>query len=303
MRIVMAGASGLLGTHMSETFRDAGHEVTALVRREPASSGEIRWDPANGLLDPSVLAGADAVVNLSGAGIGDRPWTRKRVDELLGSRIEPTRTLTQAMRQLDVPPATFISQSGANYYGDTGNTVLREDAPAGSGILSRICVEWESAAATAPAGVRVVTPRTGVVLSRSGGAMGRLLPLLRLGVGGPFGDGRQFWPWITLPDVSAAFLFLLESPVSGPVNLCAPEDADVNTIVEELARALHRPAIFRVPAPVLRLVMRNLAEELLLSSQRMEPAVLAAAGFRWQHPALAQAAQWVAGTEGAEALD
>jgi uncharacterized protein (TIGR01777 family) len=302
MRIVMAGASGLLGTHMSETFRDAGHEVTALVRREPASSGEIRWDPANGLLDPSALAGADAVVNLSGAGIGDRPWTRKRVDELLGSRIEPTRTLTQAMRQLDVPPATFISQSGANYYGDTGNTVLREDAPAGSGILSRICVEWESAA-TAPAGVRVVTPRTGVVLSRSGGAMGRLLPLLRLGVGGPFGDGRQFWPWITLPDVSAAFLFLLESPVSGPVNLCAPEDADVNTIVEELARALHRPAIFRVPAPVLRLVMRNLAEELLLSSQRMEPAVLAAAGFRWQHPALAQAAQWVAGTEGAEALD
>lgn len=299
----MAGASGLLGTHMSETFRDAGHEVTALVRREPASSGEIRWDPANGLLDPSVLAGADAVVNLSGAGIGDRPWTRKRVDELLGSRIEPTRTLTQAMRQLDVPPATFISQSGANYYGDTGNTVLREDAPAGSGILSRICVEWEAAAATAPAGVRVVTPRTGVVLSRSGGAMGRLLPLLRLGVGGPFGDGRQFWPWITLPDVSAAFLFLLESPVSGPVNLCAPEDADVNTIVEELARALHRPAIFRVPAPVLRLVMRNLAEELLLSSQRMEPAVLAAAGFRWQHPALAQAAQWVAGTEGAEALD
>ncbi len=288
---------------MSETFRDAGHDVTALVRREPSSSREIRWDPANGLLDPSALAEAHAVVNLSGAGIGDRPWTRKRVDELFSSRLEPTRTLTQAMRQLDRPPAVFISQSGSGYYGDTGNTVLREDAPPGSGILSRICVEWEAAAATAPTGVRVVMPRTGVVFSRSGGALGRLLPLLRLGVGGPLGHGRQFWPWVTLPDVSAAFLFLLESSVSGPVNLCAPEEADVNTIVEALARALHRPAAFRVPAPVLRLVMRNLAEELLLSSQRMEPAVLAAAGFRWQHPALAQAAQWVAGTEGAAALD
>jgi uncharacterized protein (TIGR01777 family) len=188
----------------------------------------------------------------------------------------------------------FLSQSGANYYGDAGNTVLREDAPAGSGTLARICVEWEQAAAMAPAGVRVVTTRTGVVLSRSGGALGRLLPLLRLGIGGPFGDGRQFWPWISLPDVSRAFLFLLESEVSGPVNLSAPEQADVNEIVAALARALHRPAALRVPAPVLRLVMRDLARELLLSSQRMEPAVLSTAGFTWQHPNLGQAAAWVA---------
>jgi uncharacterized protein (TIGR01777 family) len=201
------------------------------------------------------------------------------------------------MRQLDTPPSVFISQSGSGYYGDAGNTVLRESAPPGLGILSRICVEWEAAALTAPAGVRVVIPRTGVVFSRSGGALGRLLPLVRLGVGGPFGNGRQFWPWVTLPDVCAAFLLLLESPVSGPVNLCAPEDADVNAIVAALAHALHRPAVLRVPAFALRLVMRNLAEELLLSSQRMEPAVLSAAGFRWQHPALAQAAQWVAGKD------
>jgi hypothetical protein len=297
MRIVIAGASGLLGTHMSATFRGAGHEVVSLVRREPASVAEVHWNPAAGELDPTALAGVDAVVNLSGAGIGDRPWTRRRVEELFSSRVDSTRTLTQAMRQLDSPPPVFISQSGSGYYGDAGYTVLRENAPQGTGTLARICGEWEAAAATAPPGVRVVVPRTGVVLSRSGGALGRLLPLIRLGVGGPFGNGRQYWPWVTLPDVSAAFLFLLEAPLSGPVNLCAPEDADVNALVASLARALHRPALLRVPAPALRLVMRDLADELLLASQRMEPGLLTSAGFTWQHPTLAQAAQWVAGTK------
>ncbi|MFP5311162.1 MAG: TIGR01777 family oxidoreductase, partial [Actinomycetes bacterium] len=257
------------------------------------------WDPAAGVLDPGALAGADAVVNLSGAGIGDKPWTRRRVEELFSSRLGPTRTLVQAMARLDVPPETFISQSGSGYYGDAGNTVLREDAPPASGTLAQICVEWEQAALAAPAGVRVVTPRTGVVFSRSGGALGKLLPLLRLGVGGPFGNGRQFWPWVTLPDVCAAFLFLLEAPVSGPANLNAPDQADVNTIVGALAQALHRPALLRVPAPVLRTVMPGLGEELLLYSQRMEPAVLAAAGFQWQHRRLEDAALWVAGKDSA----
>ncbi|MDQ0732537.1 TIGR01777 family oxidoreductase [Arthrobacter sp. B1I2] len=298
MHIVMAGASGLLGTSMSAAFRSAGHSVVTLVRRPPANAAEIRWDPAAGVLDPGALAGADAVVNLSGAGIGDKPWTRKRVEELFSSRLGPTRTLVQAMEQLDTPPATFISQSGSNYYGDAGNTVLREDAPRGTGTLAQICVEWEQTALMAPAGVRVVTPRTGVVFSRSGGALGKLLPLLRLGVGGPFGNGRQFWPWVTLPDVSAAFLFLLESPVSGPVNVAALEQSDVNTIVSALGHAVHRPAVLRVPAPVLRTLMPGLAEELLLSSQRMEPAILSSAGFQWQHGRLADAVRWVTRKEG-----
>ena len=298
MHIVMAGASGLIGTSMSAAFRDAGHTVVTLVRRPPAGAGEIRWDPAAGVLDPSALADADAVVNLSGAGIGDRPWTRKRVEELFSSRLGPTRTLVKAMAQLETPPATFISQSGSGYYGDAGNTVLREDAPAGSGTLAQICLEWEEAARQAPAGVRVVTARTGVVFSRSGGALGKLLPLLRLGVGGPFGNGHQYWPWVTLPDVSAAFLFLLGSSVSGPVNVNAPEQADVNTIVAALAHALHRPALLRVPAPVLRTVMPGLGEELLLYSQRMEPAVLSSAGFTWRHGNLGDAARWVAGKDG-----
>ncbi|MHC6594668.1 TIGR01777 family oxidoreductase [Arthrobacter sp. C152] len=298
MRIVMAGASGLIGSSLSKAFHEAGHSVVRLVRRAPAHAAEVRWDPAAGTLDPVALAGADAVVNLSGAGIGDRPWTRRRVEELFSSRLGPTRTLVRAMAHLDSPPKTFISQSGSGYYGDAGNTVLREDAPPGAGILAQICVEWEQAALAAPAGVRVVTPRTGIVFSRSGGALGRLLPLLRLGVGGPFGNGRQFWPWVTLPDVSAAFLFLLDSAVSGPVNLSAPEQADVNTTVAALARALHRPAAFRVPAPVLRTVLPGLAEELLLYSQRMEPAVLSAAGFQWQHHRLDDGARWVAGHHG-----
>ncbi|MEC5192449.1 MULTISPECIES: TIGR01777 family oxidoreductase [unclassified Arthrobacter] len=296
MRIIIAGASGLIGTAISSTLRSAGHEVGTLVRRPPAAPDEYQWNPGEGSIDDTALKGADAVVNLSGAGIGDRPWTASRVTELRSSRLGATRTLTAAMGRLDSPPAVFLSQSGSGYYGSAGPAVLRENSPAGSGVLAGICVDWEAAAHEAPAGVRVVTPRTGVVLSRSGGALGKLLPLLRLGVGGPMGNGRQYWPWVTLPDVAGAYAFLLDSQLAGPVNLCAPESADMNSLIAQLAAALHRPAVLRVPAPVLRLVMGKLAEELLLASQRMEPAVLSEAGFQWQHPSLAQAAAWVAGS-------
>jgi uncharacterized protein (TIGR01777 family) len=293
MRILIAGASGLIGTALSHALRSEGHDVVALVRRAPASPAEFQWDPAAGRIDDTALKGADAVVNLSGAGIGDRPWTRARIEELRSSRLGATQTLTGAMARTDTPPAVFLSQSASGYYGNAGPAVLRENAPAGSGTLARICAEWEAAAHEAPDGVRVVTTRTGVVLSRSGGALGRLMPLLRLGVGGPLGNGRQYWPWVTLPDVTGAFSFLLSAPVSGPVNVCAPESADVNSLIARLAGALHRPALLRVPAPVLRLVMGQLADELLLASQRLEPAVLAANGFQWQHPSLAEAAAWV----------
>lgn len=294
MRIVISGASGLIGTGLSASLRAGGHNVVALVRRSSGSAAEIQWDPAEGRLDSASLKDADAVINLSGAGIGDRPWTRGRIDELFRSRLDSTRTLTEAMGRLDTPPPVFLSQSASGFYGDSGPAVLRESLGPGSGILARLCVEWEAAAHGAPAGVRVVTPRTGVVLSPSGGALGKLLPLLRLGVGGPLGHGRQYWPWITLPDVSAAFGFLLTAPLTGPVNVCAPESADVNSLVSQLATALHRPALVRVPTPVLRLLMGKLADELLLASQRMEPAKLADAGFEWQHPSVVQAAAWVA---------
>jgi hypothetical protein len=297
MRIVMAGASGLIGTALSARLSSEGHDVVRLVRRPPASPSEVPWDPATGTLDPACLEGADAVINLSGANIGAKPWTAHRIDELFRSRLDPTRTLAAAMRRLDAPPRTFISQSGAGYYGDAGSAMLTENSPAGQGIMARICVEWEAAAREAPAGVRLVTPRTAVVLSRSGGAMGRLLPLLRAGIGGPLGNGRQYWPWITLPDLTSAFGFLLTSGLSGPVNVAAPEAADLDTLVAGLAKALHRPALLRVPAPALRLVMGKLAGELLLASQRIEPALLRDSGFTWQHPSVERAAEWVAGRQ------
>ncbi len=294
MRILIAGASGLIGTALTRSLRAGGHDVAALVRRRPAGPDEFEWAPSEHRIDDAAMTGTDAVINLSGAGIGDKRWTAGRVAEIRDSRVQATQTLTAAMARADRPPAVFLSQSASGYYGDAGPVVLRENAPAGDSTLARICLDWEAAAHEAPADVRVVTPRTGVVFSQSGGALGRLLPLLRLGVGGPLGNGRQYWPWVTLPDVAGAFEFLLTAPLSGPVNLCAPESADVNALVAGLAGALHRPAVFRVPAPVLRVVLGQLADELLLASQRMEPAVLAEAGFNWQHPSVAQAAAWVA---------
>lgn len=292
---MISGASGFIGTALTERLLRKGHDVVRLVRRPPAGTGEAQWDPGAGQLDETVLDGADAVVNLSGAGIGDRRWTKTRVREIIDSRLRSTKTLTTAMERLGTPPGTFLSQSASGYYGSSRAGLLREETGPGNGMLATLCVDWEAAARTAPAGVRVVTPRTGVVLSPDGGALGPLLPLLKLGVGGPLGNGRQYWPWISLVDEVSAFEYLLDSPLEGPVNVCAPESADVNAIVAQLAAALHRPAFLRVPAPALRLVLGgHLAEELVLANQRMEPAKLMAAGFDWQHPALADAARWVA---------
>ncbi|MGJ3190251.1 TIGR01777 family oxidoreductase [Paenarthrobacter sp. FR1] len=293
MRIVMSGASGMIGMALSNQLATQGHDVIRLVRRPPRNTGERSWDPARGELDAGVLDGSDAVVNLSGAGIGERPWTRRRIRVLRESRLQATQTLTAAMRRLGTPPASFISQSASGYYGASREGVLREDSGHGGGVLGPLCVDWERAARTAPASVRVVNPRTGVVLSTSGGALGPLLPLLKLGLGGPFGNGRQYWPWITLADEAAALAYLLTSDLEGPVNVCAPESADVNAIVAGIAKAFHRPAFCRVPRPALRLVLGQLADELVLANQRMEPARLSEAGFQWQHPLLSDAMAWL----------
>lgn len=292
---MISGASGFIGTALADRLLRTGHDVVKLVRRTPTGTSEAQWDPAAGQLDEAVLDGADAVVNLSGAGIGERRWTKARVRDIIDSRLRTTKTLTAAMGRLGTPPGTFLSQSGSHYYGASRAGLLREDSGPGQSVLARLCVDWEAAAHTAPRGVRVVTPRTGVVLSPAGGAVGQLLPLLKLGLGGPLGNGRQYWPWISLADEITVIEFLLDSSLEGPVNVCAPESADVNAIVAQLAAALHRPAFLRVPAPALRLVLGGqLAEELVLASQRMEPARLMDAGFAWQHPALADAARWVA---------
>lgn len=293
MRIVMSGASGMIGSALAEQLTAEGNEVVRLVRRPAKTAREWAWDPDKGELDESVLEGADAVVNLSGAGIGDRPWTKRRIQVLTESRLRPTQTLTAAMRRLSNPPSTFVSQSASGYYGASREGVLREDAGQGTGVLGHLSYEWERMARTAPSGVRVVNPRTGVVLSASGGALGPLLPLLKLGLGGPFGNGRQYWPWITLADEARALAYLLTANLEGPVNVCAPESADVNTIVAELAKAFHRPAFLRVPRPALKLVLGGLADELVMANQRMEPSRLQEAGFHWLHPTLPDAMEWL----------
>ncbi|MCM0617106.1 TIGR01777 family oxidoreductase [Paenarthrobacter sp. TYUT067] len=293
MRIVMSGASGMIGSALAEQLTAEGNEVVRLVRRPAETAREWAWDPDKGELDESVLEGADAVVNLSGAGIGDRPWTKRRIQVLTESRLRPTQTLTAAMRRLSNPPSTFVSQSASGYYGASREGVLREDSGQGTGVLGHLSFEWERMARTAPSGVRVVTPRTGVVLSTSGGALGPLLPLLKLGLGGPFGNGRQYWPWITLADEARALAYLLTANLEGPVNVCAPESADVNTIVAELAKAFHRPAFLRVPRPALKLVLGGLADELVMANQRMEPSRLQEAGFHWLHPTLPDAMEWL----------
>ncbi|MGR0160988.1 TIGR01777 family oxidoreductase [Paenarthrobacter nitroguajacolicus] len=293
MRIVMSGASGMIGTALSKQLATDGNEVIRLVRRPATTALEWTWDPAKGELDEAVLDGADAVVNLSGAGIGDRPWTKRRIQVLTESRLGPTQTLTAAMQRLSTPPATFISQSASGYYGASREGALREDSAPGGGVLGRLSAEWERMARTAPAGVRVVTPRTGVVLSTSGGALGPLLPLLKLGLGGPFGNGRQYWPWITLADEAKALAYLVKAQIEGPVNVCAPESADVNAIVAGLAKVFHRPAFLRVPRPALKLVLGGLADELVMANQRMQPARLQEAGFHWLHPSLPDAMAWL----------
>lgn len=296
MQIVISGASGLIGQAVTRRLRGNGHTVVTLVRRPPTSLSERQWDPTAGVLDPTALRGADAVINLSGAGIGDRLWTPGRIRELSRSRILSTQALVHGMNQLESPPSVFISQSASGFYGDAGPTILNEESAAGSGVLARLCLEWEATANEAPPGVRVITPRTGVVLSPAGGALGKLLPLVKLGLGGPLGNGRQYWPWVTLPDVVSAFSFFLKTPLAGPVNLAAPQSAQLSSLISHLASALNRPALLKVPAPVLRLVMGKLADELLLASQRLDPVVLTSAGFQWQHPSLAAAATWIAGS-------
>lgn len=297
MQIVISGASGLIGNALTRSLRGNGHNVLTLVRRPPASVSEIRWDPSAGVLDAAALKGADAIINLSGAGIGDRLWTRARIRELSVSRVLSTQTLVKVMEEMELPPSVFISQSASGFYGDAGAAILDEESPVGSGVLAELCLEWEAAANEAPPGVRVITPRTGVVLSPAGGALGKLLPLLRLGLGGPLGNGRQFWPWVTLPDVVSAFSFFLGAPLAGPVNLAAPQSAQLQSLISHLASALHRPALLKVPAPVLRLGMGKLADELLLASQRLDPVVLTSAGFQWQHPSLTAAARWITGRQ------
>lgn len=293
MDIVVAGSHGLIGSELLERLREDGHHVRRLVRRPPQTADEREWDPDAGILDPAALDGADAVVNLAGAGIGDHRWTTAYKRTLLTSRTRTTGLIARTLAAMEAPAPVWVQGSAIGYYGDRGSQVLTETSAPGDGFLARLVREWEAATAPAEdAGVRVVHARTGIVLSPDGGALGRLLPLLRLGVGGRLGPGTQFWSWITLRDQVAALRHLLTAPVHGAVNVCAPNPATNAEVTRALARALHRPALVAVPSFALHVVLGELASD-ILGSQRALPIVLEASGFRYADPGIERAARWV----------
>lgn len=279
MRVVIAGSSGLIGSALVELLRSEGAQVVRLVRRAPAHPEERRWDPERGQLDPGILAGADVVVNLAGAGVGDKRLTTARKQVVLSSRTTGTALLARTIAGMAEPPGVLLQGSASGAYGDRGDELLTEDSTRGETFLAGVVRAWEDAATPAvdDPRVRVAFLRTGIVLTPGGGALGPLLPLIRFGLGGPLGSGRNYWAWITLTDEVRAIRHLMDAPVSGPVNLVA-EPARSIEVIRALAAVLHRPAVLPVPGFALRLVLGEFADE-ILASQRIVPSALDASGF------------------------
>jgi uncharacterized protein (TIGR01777 family) len=294
MRVLITGSTGLVGSALVPALRSGGHDVVRLVRRTPSEPDEVRWDPAGGQVDRAGLSGVDAVVHLAGAGVGERRWTEAYKRTIRDSRVLGTRTLVRALGELPTPPQTLISASAIGWYGERGDEVLIEGSPPGEGFLAGVVRDWEAEALAAEqAGIRVVTVRSGLIMSRTGGAFGRrLLPLTKLGLGGPLGNGRQWWSWITLEDQVNALRFLLENPLKGAVNVTGPEPARQRDVAAAIAHAAHRPSAVPAPAFALRLVLGEFSGE-ILGSQRVLPTRLRDAGFTFRHDHLDAAAAWL----------
>ncbi|MBI5691145.1 MAG: TIGR01777 family protein [Verrucomicrobia bacterium] len=287
-RVVLAGASGLIGRALVNELERNGDEVWTLVRRPSSADREIPWDPASGRLDAAALEGMDAVINLSGENVGAGRWTRARRDAILQSRVDATRTLVVALRNLRNKPRVWVNASAVGYYGERGDEVLDERSVMGHGFLPEVCLAWEThAEGAARAGVRTVMLRLGVVLTPAGGALAKMLPVFRAGLGGRVGSGRQWMSWVALPDVVGAVRHVLDEPrCAGPINLVAPEPATNAEFTATLGRVLGRPAVLPVPALVLRAVLGEMAEETLLASTRAVPRALQAAGYEFRQPTL-----------------
>ncbi|MFJ2861615.1 TIGR01777 family oxidoreductase [Kitasatospora sp. NPDC087314] len=291
MRIAVTGSTGLIGSALVRSLLADGHEVVRLVRHrsrtgpQPDGSTAIGWNPLLGQVERDGLAGVEAVVHLAGAGVGDHRWTDSYKREIRESRALGTETLAVALAELKEPPRVLVSASAVGWYGQTGDRVIDEDSPAGRDFLAEVCVEWEAAARPAErAGIRVVHPRTGMVLSAAGGAGARLFPLFKLGLGGRLGSGRQYWSFISLADQVAALRFLIDrDDLSGAVNLTAPDPVTNAELTAALGRALGRPTPFPVPEAVLKVVLGELAVE-VVGSHRVVPRRLLDAGFRFAHP-------------------
>jgi uncharacterized protein (TIGR01777 family) len=284
-RIAITGASGLIGSALVGYLKSEGHTVQRLVRRAPVSPDEIQWDPKTGYVDIEALRGVDAVIHLAGVGVGDKRWTKKFKAEILNSRLLGTTAIAKAVSQ--VKPQVFISASAIGWYGDSGNRAVVETDSAGNDFLATVCKEWESAADLA-GDVRTVKIRTGLVLDPTGGALGKMLPLFRIGLGGKLGSGKQWWSWITLHDVVRAIVFSLDHKISGPVNLTSPNPVTNQEFTSALARAMKRPALFPAPAIGLKIALGGFASE-VLGSKKVIPTALSEAGFTWDYPHITSA--------------
>jgi len=289
MRIAVTGSSGLIGAALTRSLEADGHSVVPVVRR-PVAAGEaaVRWDPDAGTIDAAALEGLDGVVHLAGAGIGDKRWSDDYKRTILESRTKGTELLARTLAGLDAPPPVLVSGSAIGIYGDTGDAEVDESAPPGDDFLAGVCVQWEAATAPATeAGIRVPLVRTGIVLSPHGGALAKLLPLFKLGLGGRMGSGRQWWSWVSLDDEVDAIRWLLDHDVAGPVNVVAPQPVTNAQLTKTLAAVLHRPSLVPVPSFGPKLLLGGeLAESLLFTSQRVQPRVLAESGYPFRHPDL-----------------
>ncbi|CAB4966343.1 MAG: TIGR01777 family protein [Actinobacteria bacterium] len=289
MRVAITGASGLIGSALVPHLRSHGHEVLRLVRRLAAAPDEISWDPTAGTVDLEALAGVDGVVHLAGAGVGDHRWTESYKREILQSRVQGTSTIARAMAALDPKPRALVCGSAIGYYGNRGDTPLDETSAPGTGFLADVVVAWEAAAAPAQeAGIRTTFARTGLVVAKGGGAFAKLMPIFRLGAGGKVGSGSQYWSFISLSDEIDALTHLLESDLSGPVNLTAPTPVTNAEATAALGKLLHRPTLLPVPAFALKAVLGEFADD-VLSSARVLPRVLEASGFTFSQPTISEA--------------
>ncbi len=288
MRIAVTGSTGLIGTALLPALRERGHQAVS-INRGPARRGALSWDVETGRIDD--LSGVDGVVHLAGIGIGDRRWNAAHKQAILDSRVTGTRLVVEAMAGADPTPSVLVSASAVGYYGDRGDAELDEDSGRGTGFLADVCVRWEEEADGAPdSGIRVVKTRSGIVLSKEGGALARMLLPFKLGLGGRLGPGTQWMSWISLPDQVRGIIHLLESDVSGPVNMVAPGPVTNADFTKALGAALHRPTILPTPLwPVKARFGSELVEGMLLSSLRVAGSRLVKSGYQFRHPDLPSA--------------
>ena len=284
-KIAVTGASGLIGSALVAQLKSDGHEVQKIVRRPIRTSDEVSWNPIKGEIDLQALEGVDAIFHLAGAGVGDKRWTAAYRSEILNSRLLGTTTIATACEQLQ--PDVFISASAIGYYGETGDRAVTETDRGGSDFLSIVCREWEAVADLAPS-IRTIKLRTGLVLDPTGGALGRMIPLFKFGLGGKLGSGKQWWSWITLHDQIRAMVFLMNSKIEGAVNLTSPNPVTNQEFTAALAMALKRPAIFPAPAFALRAVLGGFSTE-VLGSKKVIPKVLVDNNFEFDYPHVSSA--------------